>query len=542
MQRRASQLTIGYNHEWKQQSAWDTPLTGAQLPRAFPATSRNYLDIDETTEDIDDCTGEEFLFELLTAQFARLNIDMDFDPDVFAGIAAFGYGAASAPSAGSDEVQTETITATGGTRTLTTQIGTYFETTAAIPWNAGPAEIQAALEALLSIIPNDIVVTEAGNTNEVQTETVSASGGTRTITVINPRTGVSRTTANIAFDANAATIQAALELLDNVGAGDIVVAGAGPYTYTFAGQEFNGNVSALTSDDTLLTGGGSSFAETTPGVLGTRIYTFSGVNFQEQDVNLLGVDTFALTGGTSTIVVTTGGVGLSHSITRLGAGSYTLPLMTLYVGFRGSDKQPVIFKNVVVNSFRIRSISRERIQASIELIGSAELEFAVGYTMPECQDIMPLRFGDCQMSINGTDYIASELGREFEYYFQNDVTPKFDGAGIYSTRHERADKRPSGYNLFILGEPGDSVYNYALARSTGVVFLRVGLAGRHIKCTSPQALVKLVPAGRGIRFGGDPPESEVAIMARPKKVSGDATTPTTITAVIAQTATLLTPA
>lgn len=107
----------------------------------------------------------------------------------------------------------------------------------------------------------------SGGTNEVQTETVTATGGTRTITVINPITGVSRTTAAIAYNANAAAIQAALELLDNVDAGDIVVTGTGPYVYTFSGTNFAGqNISPLVLGVGSLTGGSSTMAQTTGGV------------------------------------------------------------------------------------------------------------------------------------------------------------------------------------------------------------------------------------------------------------------------------------
>lgn len=433
-QRRASSLAIAYSPTFKRQSAWDVPLAGSDLTKAFPATSRNYIDYDQTTEDVDDCTGEDFLFEQLLGQFARLNIDFDLDPDIFAGIVAFAYGVAAAPTGGTDEVQTETVTATGGTRTLTVQTGTNSQTTAPIAW-----------------------------------------------------------------DANAATIQAALEALSNVGVGDIVVTGLGPY-----------------------------------------VYTFSGTGVSKQDVNLIAVNAFALTGGTSSFATTTPGVGLLHAITRLGSGSYTLPLMTLYIGFRGSSVQPVIFKNVVVNSFRVRSASREKVTAQVELIGSGDTPFATGFTMPDCQDLLPIRFGDCKVNIAGTDYVAASMAREFEYYFQNDVTPKFDGAGIYSTRHERADKRPNQYSFFILGEPGDALDTLAKMRASFAVSLQLGPDGRHVKCVSPQTLVKL--ATTPIRFGGDPAESELAIVGRPRKVSGDATTPTTVTARIATTATLLTSA
>jgi hypothetical protein len=430
MTQRASQLAIAYSPVWLTQPAWDDPVDAADLTKAFPATSRNFLDLQDTTEDIFNCTDEDLLLELLTGREARLNVDMDFDPDVAAGIIAAAYGVAAAPTGGTDEVQSETVTATGGTRTLTVQTGANSQTTTAIAYNA-----------------------------------------------------------------NAAAIQAALEALSNVGVGDIVVTGTGPY-----------------------------------------VYTFSGTAFSKQDVNLISVNAFALTGGTSTFSTTTPGVGLLHNITRL--ATFSLPLLTFYIGFRGSSEQPVIYKNVVVDNFRVRSASREKVTMNFGLIGSGELGQATGFTMPDCQDLLPIRFGDCKASIAGTDYIAANLMREFEYYFQNDVAVKFDGQGIYATRHERADKRPSQFSFFVLGEPNDSLWDLAALRQNFSVFQQWGPDGRNVKCTAPQALVKLAPSP--VRFGGDPPESELNVIGRPRKVSGDATTPTTVTARIATTATLLT--
>lgn len=537
-QRRAAQLTISYCPSFKRQSAFDVPLAGSDLTKAFPATSRNYFDLDATTEDILDCTGEDLLIELLTGQFYRLNIDCDFDPDVLAGMFAFAYGVAGAPSGGTSEVQTETLSATGGYRTLSVQLGADIQTTTQIPFNATPAVIQAALEALSNVAANDIVVTQAGNVNEVQTETVTATGGTRTLTVINPVTGVSATTAAIAFDADAATIQAALEALANVDVNDIVVTSTGPFIYTFSGVNFkNANVAMIVPGTSLLTGGTATFVQTTLGVVGTRIYTFAQV-FQKQDVNMIVPNGTLLTGGTSTFVETTPGVGLTHAITRL--TTYTLPMMTLYVGFRGSTQQPKIFKNVVVNTIRVRSATREKVSCSIELIGSGKLDYAVAFTTPDCQDIVPLRFGDCQLNVGGIDYIALNQGREFEYYFQNNVNPKFDGAGIYSTRHERADQRPSQFSFWVLGEPGDTLFELADARTILPAFIQCGPAGRHLKFSAPSAIIK--QATSALRFGGDPSESEIAVIGRPKKVSGNTNTPTNIEAVISQTATLLTSA
>lgn len=99
---------------------------------------------------------------------------------------------------------------------------------------------------------------QAAGTAEVQTVTpTTVTAGTFTLTVVNPVTGVSRTTAPIAWNATAAVVQAAIEALDNVDAGDIIAAGGPinttPVTLTFYGQ-FIGNPAQMTVNNTGLTG------------------------------------------------------------------------------------------------------------------------------------------------------------------------------------------------------------------------------------------------------------------------------------------------
>lgn len=112
---------------------------------------------------------------------------------------------------------------------------------------------------------------QAGGTAEVQTLTpTTVTAGTFTLTVVHPITGVSRTTAPIVFNATAAQIQAALEALDNVDAGDILAAGGPinttPVTLTFFGS-YIGNPAQLTVSNTGLTGTIAA-STTTPGVAG----------------------------------------------------------------------------------------------------------------------------------------------------------------------------------------------------------------------------------------------------------------------------------
>lgn len=100
-------------------------------------------------------------------------------------------------------------------------------------------------------------------TAEVQTLTIDATGGTYTIT------GNGLTTDPIAENASAATVQAAIRGLGGDYA-EVVVTGSagGPYTITFPAHV--GNVAALTTDATSLTGGAGTavVATTTSGVAG----------------------------------------------------------------------------------------------------------------------------------------------------------------------------------------------------------------------------------------------------------------------------------
>lgn len=91
---------------------------------------------------------------------------------------------------------------------------------------------------------------------EISTVTVTASGGTYTITVNGA------TTTALAFNANAATIQTALQALSTVGTGNATVTGTGPYVITF--DPSLGDV-AVTLGVGSLTGGTATVATTRSG-------------------------------------------------------------------------------------------------------------------------------------------------------------------------------------------------------------------------------------------------------------------------------------
>ena len=88
--------------------------------------------------------------------------------------------------------------------------------------------------------------------------TGSPTGGTFTITVNGQNTA--QTTAPIVYNAAAAAVQSALASLGNIGANNVTVSGAGPYTVTLFAAA---GTPIVSSDGSGLTGGTSPAATTT---------------------------------------------------------------------------------------------------------------------------------------------------------------------------------------------------------------------------------------------------------------------------------------
>lgn len=137
----------------------------------------------------------------------------------------------------------------------------------------------------------------AGGTNEVQTVTITGSptGGTVTLALDG------ETTAAIAYNANAAAVQAALEALSNVDAGDVTVTGGPgpgtPWVVTFGGQYAGTNMPQMTASGASLTGGSSpaiavttttagGAAAATAGLEIAKGFLFNSVRMTEGGANL----------------------------------------------------------------------------------------------------------------------------------------------------------------------------------------------------------------------------------------------------------------
>lgn len=237
---------------------------------------------------------------------------------------------------GDNEKQTITLgnSPTGGTFTLTYD----GQTTGNIAYDASAATVDSALEALSNIGSGDVTVTgsaggpwtveftgaladtdvelmtaDASNlvgTNEQQIISLgTATGGTFTLTYDG------QTTGNIAYNADAATVEAALEALSNIGAGEATTTGSagGPWTVTFSGALGGTDVDPITVDGTNLTGKLSvSISETVAGVDGgeneTHLIYAIGTSGQDGRFTITGDN--SVSAGTFTLGVSVGGTSI----------------------------------------------------------------------------------------------------------------------------------------------------------------------------------------------------------------------------------------
>ena len=114
------------------------------------------------------------------------------------------------------------------------------------------AETIEAGEQVAVISGGRLVTAASAAVDEVFKLTISddADGGTYTITYDG------QTTSALAYDADAATIDAALEALSNIGAGDVTVTGTGATrTITFGTALADADLTDLTVDDALVENG-----------------------------------------------------------------------------------------------------------------------------------------------------------------------------------------------------------------------------------------------------------------------------------------------
>jgi hypothetical protein len=118
-------------------------------------------------------------------------------------------------------------------------------------------------------ISDVIALAPSAGVDDVQTITLTAAGGTYTVTLDMDPNGVSDpvVSGTIAAPGTMAALQTALQAMSNIGAGNVIVSGAdgGPYICTFGGALADTFIPTMTIQTADLTGGTGAIAHTTPG-------------------------------------------------------------------------------------------------------------------------------------------------------------------------------------------------------------------------------------------------------------------------------------
>lgn len=243
------------------------------------------------------------------------------------------------------------------------------------------------------------------------------------------------------------------------------------------------------------------------------------------------VDNTGLTGGVVVLTTVTPADQYHHALTRI--SGFQPVAFGLVAGFRNSNRLPKFYKSVVANTMTIRgSHADPRITASMGVIGSGEVSnVSSGWVTPDCQIFRPARFRDTSLIIDGVDYAITNLLRDFEISYSNQLVDDDDAYTAQDEdihRLERADQRPFTINAGILGEEGDTIHLLAEALAEVAVTMRVGRPGRCINYTIPKGSVSL--RNPVLAYDGSVKRSKVQIQIEPELISGDATTPFTVQA------------
>lgn len=276
-------------------------------------------------------------------------------------------------------------------------------------------------------------------TQEVQTITVNATGGTFTVT------WNAQTTSAIAYNATAGTVQTALEALSNIAPGDVVVTGGpgGTTAYTLTWAASLGNVAAPTTNVGSLTGGAgtAAVATVTAGVLlGTAAGKNTTAPFIANKLSTLevtsGIDG---TGTAYTIALTGGSLTISNNVSYLtpaNLGVVNLPA-TYFTGTRSiTGSLTAYLRTGATNSAGLLADMLASSTAEVDpeflvlvAVGGSTNTVKVEFEMPACVLTIPAISTDQVVSVNinftaqGSNASAFDVGAanelEVRYYHPN---------------------------------------------------------------------------------------------------------------------------
>jgi hypothetical protein len=323
----------------------------------------------------------------------------------------------------------------------------------------------------------------AANETHTLTRNGTVSGGTFTISITHE--GKTGTTEAIAYDATNAVILAAL--LKKTGsatamgkffkAGDVAVSGTWgtAITLTYGGRYANTNLTEITTDDTLLTGGGS-------------------------------IDVATGTAGDSEL----------HAISRSTDGS--LPLFSMATGDKNESVATEVYGNCSVESIEYNFAQGENVQMVVVINAYYVPEKTEAFDVPACVNITPVKTEDCKFRINSVWETPDVFSCRFAHAnnIPVEAAQGYDDIDI-TTAWQRGDNPTQGFTASIFGTSDTALYQLAEAEETAgnevawVIYL--GNGGDRLTITSSTTKIYFQTTRNG--FEGPLRQSTMNIVGSP---------------------------
>lgn len=407
-------LALVFSPAFMTQPAFDTAIATGNLTARHPMATPTFHSNINFRQENRDCNGEYILIEKLTGKIARFTIGFDCTAKIAAGWYATLRGVSASPT-GTPADETQTISLGGAT--------------------AGGYKLRLDFEGLIG------------------------------------------TTGVIAFDAVNAVIQAALEAIRPIKAGNVAITGTTTKTATFQNTLAKANIPLMTVVDDTTTGG-------------TGVVVSAGTN----------------------------GTNKLHAITGMdGEQPVNFSVIEGFDGDTGGVKK---YKNLVMGDWTVTATRRGKGSVTIVAFGDPNGEVLTGFSIPACANQSPIMAGDCRVKI-GSDWITGDL-RDFTWTESNNIDVsedalKFDDMTV--DQLERGD-RTASFTSLILGSPTSALYTLAENENTAFAALQlaIGQPGERLTLYGPNTQFRLDDTP--VEFVGGRNKSAFRITGRPSPESG----------------------
>lgn len=213
-----------------------------------------------------------------------------------------------------------------------------------------------------------------------------------------------------------------------------------------------------------------------------------------------------------------------HQLLRLPFGIYQPPMFSLVLGFAESGSTPALLRDCVIDDIEISIGAKRKVTFTVNLKFNGDIQDAVGFVLPSCDDEAVIYGTDCALTIGGVD--LSDITKEVTFMSSNGILVDDDPFVLNSIdikRLERANVRTAMFNISLEGQAGDANWANMVARNKLPVALRIGpAAGEKVVINAPYAETSRNGSGKG--YDGQAGRSMLRMNAEPF-TNGTATSP-----------------